>query len=36
MTYAESFAEEVRLSLLRPGEESKLKKKQRVYTRPGR
>ncbi len=36
VTYAESFAEEVRLSLLRPGEESKLKKKQRVYTRPGR
>jgi pilus assembly protein CpaB len=36
VTYAESFAEEVRLSLLRPGEESALKKKQRVYTRPGR
>jgi pilus assembly protein CpaB len=36
VTYAESFAEEVRLSLLRPGEESKLKKKQRVYVRPGR
>jgi pilus assembly protein CpaB len=36
VTYAESFAEEVRLSLLRPGEESQLKKKQRFYVRPGR
>ncbi len=35
VTYAESFAEEVRLSLLRPGEESKVKKKQRRYVRPG-
>ena len=35
VTYAESFAEEVRLSLLRPGEDGKLKKKQRTYRRPG-
>jgi pilus assembly protein CpaB len=34
VTEAESFATEVRLALLRPGEESKLKKKQRVYVRP--
>ena len=31
VTYAESFAAEVRLALLRPGEESELKKKERVY-----
>jgi pilus assembly protein CpaB len=35
VTYAESFAAEVRLALLRPGEESELKKKERVYSRPG-
>jgi pilus assembly protein CpaB len=34
VTYAESFAAEVRLALLRPGEESELKGKQRVYRRP--
>jgi pilus assembly protein CpaB len=34
VTYAESFAAEVRLALLRPGEESQLKAKQRVYQRP--
>jgi pilus assembly protein CpaB len=34
VTYAESFATEVRLALLRPGEESALSAKQRVYTRP--
>jgi pilus assembly protein CpaB len=34
VTYAESFAAEVRLALLRPGEESALKKKERVYRRP--
>jgi pilus assembly protein CpaB len=34
VTEAESFATEVRLALLRPGEESALKKKQRVYVRP--
>jgi pilus assembly protein CpaB len=34
VTYAESFATEVRLALLRPGEESGLKKSQRVYKRP--
>ncbi len=34
VTYAESFASEVRLALLRPGEESNLKKKQRTYRRP--
>ena len=34
VTYAESFAAEVRLALLRPGEESELKKKERVYRRP--
>jgi pilus assembly protein CpaB len=34
VTYAESFATEVRLALLRPGEESGLKKSQRVYQRP--
>ena len=34
VTYAESFAAEVRLALLRPGEESELKRKQRVYRRP--
>jgi pilus assembly protein CpaB len=33
VTYAESFAAEVRLALLRPGEESELKAKQRVYRR---
>ena len=32
--YAESFAAEVRLALLRPGEQSQLKAKQRVYRRP--
>jgi pilus assembly protein CpaB len=36
VTYAESFATEVRLSLLRPGEESEISEKQRFYTRPGR
>ena len=35
VTYAESFAAEVRLALLRPGEESELTKKDRVYRRPG-
>jgi pilus assembly protein CpaB len=34
VTYAESFAAEVRLALLRPGEESQLKAEQRVYRRP--
>jgi pilus assembly protein CpaB len=34
VTEAESFANEVRLALLRPGEESGLRKKQRVYVRP--
>ena len=34
VTYAESFAAEVRLALLRPGEESELGAKQRVYRRP--
>ena len=34
VTYAESFAAEVRLALLRPGEESELKANQRVYRRP--
>ena len=34
VTYAESFAAEVRLALLRPGEESALGKKDRVYRRP--
>ena len=34
VTYAESFAAEVRLALLRPGEESELKKQERVYRRP--
>ena len=34
VTYAESFAAEVRLALLRPGEESDLGAKQRVYRRP--
>lgn len=34
VTYAESFAAEVRLALLRPGEESELKASQRVYRRP--
>jgi pilus assembly protein CpaB len=34
VTYAESFAAEVRLALLRPGEESELEKKERVYRRP--
>ena len=34
VTYAESFAAEVRLALLRPGEASELKKKERVYRRP--
>jgi len=35
VTYAESFAAEVRLALLRPGEDSQLEKKDRVYRRPG-
>jgi pilus assembly protein CpaB len=34
VTEAESFATEVRLALLRPGEESELRKKERVYVRP--
>ena len=34
VTYAESYAAEVRLAQLRPGEESELKKKERVYRRP--
>ena len=34
VTYAESFASEVRLALLRPGEDSELQKKERVYRRP--
>jgi pilus assembly protein CpaB len=34
VTYAESFATEVRLSLLRPGEESELGRKGRLYRRP--
>ena len=34
VTYAESFAQEVRLALLRPGEPSALSKKQRAYQRP--
>jgi pilus assembly protein CpaB len=35
VTHAESFSAEVRLSLLRPGETSELKKKkERSYTRP--
>ena len=34
VTEAESFATEVRLALLRPGEESTLKKNQSVYVRP--
>ena len=35
VTHAESFSQEVRLSLLRPGETSELKKKkERSYTRP--
>ena len=34
VTYAESFAAEVRLALLRPGEDSVLGAKQRVYRRP--
>jgi pilus assembly protein CpaB len=34
VTYAESFATEVRLALLRPGEDSALTRKQRVYQRP--
>ena len=34
VTYAESFATEVRLALLRPGEDSTLTKKQRIYQRP--
>jgi len=34
VTEAESFAQEVRLALLRPGETSKLKQKERTYTRP--
>jgi pilus assembly protein CpaB len=33
VTYAESFASEVRLALLRPGEDSELEKKERVYRR---
>jgi pilus assembly protein CpaB len=36
VTYAESFAQEVRLALLRPGEQSALSKQQRTYSRtPG-
>jgi pilus assembly protein CpaB len=35
VTYAESFSQEVRLSLLRPGETSALDKKESNYTRPG-
>ena len=34
VSYAESNATEVRLALLRPGEESALNEKQRVYVRP--
>ena len=34
VTYAESFATEVRLALLRPGEDSELSKRDRVYRRP--
>ena len=34
VTYAESNATEVRLSLLRPGEESTLSQSERIYTRP--
>jgi pilus assembly protein CpaB len=34
VTEAESFAQEVRLALLRPGETSELKQKERTYTRP--
>jgi pilus assembly protein CpaB len=34
VTEAESFAEEVRLALLRPGEPSELKPGERTYTRP--
>ena len=34
VTHAESYADEVRLSLLRPGEESPLSAKQRVYDGP--
>jgi pilus assembly protein CpaB len=34
VTEAESFAEEVRLALLRPGETSTLRKQERTYTRP--
>jgi pilus assembly protein CpaB len=34
VTYAESFAAEVRLSLLRPGEDSELERKDRLYRRP--
>jgi pilus assembly protein CpaB len=34
VTEAESFAEEVRLALLRPGETSTLKQRERTYTRP--
>jgi pilus assembly protein CpaB len=34
VTEAESFATEVRLALLRPGDESELNRKQRVYVRP--
>jgi pilus assembly protein CpaB len=34
VTYAESFAAEVRLALLRPGEDSELSKRDRVYRRP--
>jgi pilus assembly protein CpaB len=35
VTYAESFAQEVRLALLRPGEQSVLKAAQRTYSRAG-
>ena len=35
VTQAESFAQEVRLSLLRPGETSELSKKERSYSRGG-
>lgn len=34
LTHAESFAEEVRLALIRPGDDSTVKKKRREYTLP--
>jgi pilus assembly protein CpaB len=36
VTYAESFAQEVRLALLRPGEEAALSPRDRVYRRGAR